>query len=107
MTCQNIEVLQVGVIGAVIETTIKDDGSVVDLTGNSLLEIFLRKPDKTVVTKVAVLSNSPGTDGKIRYVTISGDIDAAGCWKVQGHVVIPTGDFKSRKDNFEVEDNLA
>ncbi len=52
-------------------------------------------------------SNPPGTDGLIKYTTISGDLDIGGTWKIQARVVFPTGEWKSSVDEFIVYPNIV
>jgi hypothetical protein len=63
------------------------------------------KPDGAVVEKTAVFSTD-GSDGKIRYITVDGDLDAIGKWKIQARVVMPTGSWSSNLSSFKVYGNL-
>jgi len=97
---------QVGVIGMPVELTIKDcDGVVIDVSDATAMTIYLKAPDGGVLTKTAAFTTD-GTDGKIEYVTIDGDIDEAGTWRAQGRVVTPDGDYASLPTSFAVYDNL-
>jgi hypothetical protein len=57
----------------------------VNISAATTLTIYLTRPNGTVLTKTAVLDTS-GTDGKMKYTTVSGDLSAAGRWKIQGYV---------------------
>lgn len=80
-----------------------------DISTATTREICLKKPDGTVTTHSAVFTPAPcgtadGTDGKISYVTVSGDLDQAGTWAVAAHVVLSGGqDLRSNSSTFEVE----
>lgn len=90
-------------IGTTFEVTLDDCGTVVPVNGATTQEILFKKPDGTVVTKTSVFTTD-GTDGKIEYVTISGDLDQLGLWQLMGHVILPSGDWHSAIGSFQVED---
>jgi hypothetical protein len=94
-----------GDIGTKLLVTITDDGVVVDLSDAISLSLFIKKPDGTVLNRVATL-NSDGTDGKIKYITVSGDLDVAGVYKLQAKVALSSGSFYSSTDTFKVHCNL-
>lgn len=97
--------IHVGDVGTVFEVTIQDDGVAVNISTATTKEIIFRKPDKTKVTKAANFSSN-GTDGKIRYTTVANDLDQAGLWSLQAHIVLPSGDWKSSTSEFSVASNL-
>jgi len=92
-------------IGTIFELTIKDCGVIVDISSNSALEVIFEKPDKTILSRVGVLSTD-GTDGKLQYVTIAGDLDLEKTWKIQARVTLPTGTWSSEINKFVVRGNL-
>lgn len=97
----------VGDIGTVFTATIVDqDGVVVDISTASTKEFFFRKPDGTVLTKAGSFVTT-GVDGQMKYALIVGDLDQAGGWTIQGHVVIGTNTWKTSWFTFRVEGNLA
>ena len=57
------------------------------------------------MTKTASL-NSDGTDGKMKYVTIGGDFDKIGNYKIQGKVVIGSATYYSSVSTFKVYCNI-
>lgn len=57
----------------------------VNVSAATAKTVYLTKPDGTVLTKTAAFDTT-GTDGKIKYATVSGDLSVAGTWKVQGYV---------------------
>lgn len=80
-------------IGLPIELRIlNQDDAVVDISDATLLQITLKNPTQagTVSTKTAVLS-SDGSDGKMRYVTVDGDLIYLGIWEAQGYVEFNSG----------------
>ncbi len=92
-------------IGTVFEITIKDGSAVVDISGATTKNILFKPPTATLLTKAGVFSTD-GTDGKIKYTTISGDLSESGVWQVQAHIVTPAGEWKSDIIKFSVYDNL-
>lgn len=97
--------IQLDDIGTIIRVTIEDPpGTPVDVSAASIQEIILTSPSGVKKTKTSVFDGT-GVNGKIRYITIAGDMDEVGRWHVRGHVIIPTGDFHSIKGPLYVEDN--
>lgn len=79
---------QVGDVGVKIVVQVLDqDGEIIDIGGATGLKIKLQKPDGTAVDKTALLF-SDGSDGKMYYATVSGDLDQAGLFLVQGKLTL-------------------
>ena len=97
--------VRVGDIGTRFKVTLKDGASVVSISSATTKQIILKKPDGTKLTKSATFS-SDGTDGIMYYDTVSGDLDVAGVWKLQGKVVISAGTFSTDIYSFKVHRNL-
>ena len=91
--------------GTVFEVTINDENGVVDVSAATTKNIIFKKPSGTKVTQAASFTNS-GTNGKIEYTTVSGDLDEAGTWKIQAQIATGSGDWKSNISAFEVIGNL-
>lgn len=92
-------------IGTKLLIKVVDDGQVVDLSVATTLVIFIRKPNGTVLTLPAELETD-GEDGLMYYITVAGDIDEAGSYKIQGRVTLPNGIFYTTVDTFMVHCNL-
>jgi len=93
-------------IGTVFRVTIVDSaGVVVDISSATTKEIVFMKSGGTVVRHAAVFTKD-GTDGTMEYTAVSNDLDTAGKWKIQGRVVLQTGDWSSTIDSFYVVKNL-
>ena len=93
-------------VGTSFELTVHDqDGTVVDLSSATTKSIVFAKPDGTTVTQTATLVNT-GTDGKMQYTSIAGDIDQGGVWNVQGLVTIGTATWRTAVHVFDVLENL-
>lgn len=95
-----------GDIGTIFEVTLKDGTVLVDLSGATTKEILFLPPNKALKTKTAAFKTD-GTDGIIQYTTLAADLDQAGKWKLQAHVVLPTGEWKSDIAEFRVHKNLT
>jgi hypothetical protein len=98
--------IHVGDVGTILRVIVEDDGAVINVSGTDSRTIYLKKPDGTKLTKTAVFTTD-GSDGKIQYVTISGDLDTEGWWKIQGLVHWASGNqWYTDWQPFEVHDNL-
>ena len=93
-------------IGTVFELTVKEGALVVDDSGATTKQIYFKKPDGTVVTKTAAFS-SDGTDGKLKYTTVTGDLTPTGSWEIQCHLIFSTGEWKTDIGTFTVHPNLT
>jgi len=76
-----------------------------DLATASSMSIVLKSPSGISSTKTATL-NSDGTDGKIEYTTVDGDLNEVGTWRMQAIVNFPTTSFRSNIKTFRVYENL-
>lgn len=94
-----------GDIGTKLLVTITDNDVVVDISSASTLSIFIKKPDGSILTRSGTLETN-GTDGKMYYITVSGDINTAGSYKLQGHVTLLNGSYFTSTATFKVHCNL-
>ena len=96
-------------IGTIFEVIVKDqDDNVVDIssaTGAHAKLIIFKKPDATKVEKDTIFSTD-GKDGKMRYVTVDGDLNLLGDWEYQGKVILTAGTWSSDIYTFRVYRNL-
>ena len=108
MTCSEEE-LHYNDIGTVILTTITDcvSGTSSPLNISSATSIFLvlKSPSGTSYNKVAVFKTD-GTDGKVQYTTLDGDLIEVGTWRIQAIVNFATSSFRSNVKTFKVYENL-
>ena len=78
-----------------------------ELAGNKSVDLqekglkIIRKPDDTLIARSGTL-NSDGTDGKMYYDTASGDLNAAGHYKLQGRVSLSSSTYYTTIYNFQV-----
>lgn len=106
MACR--EEVHVDDVGTVFRSTVLDtvDPRVVaDLSGVTTQEFIFKKPDETTITRTTSFTTD-GTDGLIEYATIAGDLDQIGAWKIQAHLVNPSGDWHTTIHSFSVFGNL-
>lgn len=82
--------VHVGDIGTVIQVTLQDAGTAIDISGASTKSILVLKPDGTEVTWTAEFVTD-GSDGAIKYTTASGDLNVAGVWYLQPQIVFASG----------------
>ena len=94
-----------GDIGTKLLVTVTDNGVVVDIGPATTLQIFIKKPDGALLTRTGVL-DSDGSDGKMYYITVAGDMDVAGNYKIQGHVFLAAGSYYTSTETFKVHCNL-
>jgi hypothetical protein len=98
--------MRVGDVGTKIISQIVDQaGEIIPIGSAITLLMKLRKPDGAVIPKTPTLLTD-GTDGKLVYTTISGDIDMAGTWKVQTSVLMASGSWHTTIDFIDVDANL-
>ena len=97
--------IHVGNIGTRFSLTIEESGSGVDVSSASSISVIFRKPDDEVIVRTGSLL-SDGTDGKIYYDTIAGDLDEAGHYKVQAKIALPAGTFYTDIHDFKTHCNL-
>lgn len=101
MSCE----IHVNDIGTRFLATIKDCDEVVNVSGAPYLNFTFKKPDDSLITRSASIYTN-GTDGKIYYDTVAGDLDQAGLYKLQGQVALASGTFYTDIYNFKVHCNL-
>jgi len=92
-------------IGVQFTVTLLDDTDAVDLSSASTLQLLFKKPGGSLLTKTASFVTD-GTDGKIKYTTISGDLDEVGSWKLQAYIVIAANSWHSDYIGFKVHRNI-
>lgn len=97
--------IHVNDVGTRFLATIKDDGVVVDISTALSITMIFKKPDDEIVNKNGTLYTN-GTDGKVYYDTIIGDLDEAGQYKLQAKVVLTNGTYYTDIYTFQVHCNL-
>ena len=94
-------------IGVGFKPRIMEDGVAVDVSAATTKQIKFKRPDGTSFTKTASFLTD-GTDGRLLYVTVNGDLNMAGNWKLQGYVA-GVGGFTGHSDEytFHVAGNIS
>lgn len=92
-------------IGTNFEITILNDGVVVDISSATTKEIKFKKSNGSTFTQ-SVSFVTDGTDGKIKYLSVDGDLDLIGIWQIQARVVLSSGTWSSETEEFEVFANI-
>lgn len=100
-----VDDVQEGDIGTVFEITLKDGDAVLPIDSATLMRMIFRKHDGAILEKPASFTTD-GLDGKLQYVTVEGDLDQAGEWKVQAYVELPSWKGHSKEGSFTVRRNL-
>lgn len=90
----------------IVDTLIDQDGQIIDLSPATIRRMVFRKADGSVST-VTASNLTDGTDGKLVYTTIAGDLDQIGKWVQQSYIVLPTGQWFGPLNPFVVNPNLA
>lgn len=104
------ETIQLGDIGTIFVITLKNGSDIAPINAASVKNIIFRKPrvgttPGEVVTKTASFTTN-GTDGKLQYVTVQGDLDIVGKWEIQAQVTLPGWEGHSAVGTFTVKSNL-
>ena len=79
--------------------------TVLDLSAASVLQMVFTDPEGTETTVTGTILNAPGSDGLLRFINNSGDldIDKTGLWTYRAKVTMSVGGvFQSNESSFEV-----
>lgn len=85
--------------------TIQEDSVAVDVSGATTKEITIQKPSGTSTDYTASFFTD-GTEGKIYYTSVLGDLDESGLYKIQGKVILSGGTYRTNIKKFKVRDNI-
>ena len=95
-------------VGDVVRVTIYDPATdaALDISTATTMELRLRKPDGTTATWSASFVFD-GTDGRIYYTTVAGDLDQTGLWYMEARIVADGGDWRTKtQTQFRVRGKL-
>ena len=94
-------------VGNILRLTVKtEDDEAKNIAGASALTYLLKKPDETVVELTASFDTN-GTDGKVIYAFVAGDLDLVGLYEVQVKIVTATWTGITSSYFFTVRDTLV
>jgi len=82
MSWTNIQADDFGWVGRL---TLQQDGATFDASSYTTKEFIFIDPDGTAATKTADF-DSDGTDGKLKYTILTGEVDSAGNWNVVARI---------------------
>lgn len=94
-----------GVVGLTIDLAVYEKNVPRDISTATGMKFAFQRPDGTTFERDAIFSND-GKDGRLNYVTNSGDLDQAGKWRVQAFIVLGTFSGHSSITEFYVNDTL-
>lgn len=88
--------------GIPIILTMKDsEDAAIDISSASTISFYFVKPDTSVITRTGTLYTD-GTDGKVQYITVSGDLDQVGLWSVYVYIAVGSQELNSDETGFFV-----
>ena len=94
-----------GDIGVNFNITVMNDTVPLNVSNANSISIIFQKPDSSDLTKTASLVTN-GTDGKIKYTTVAGDLDQIGTWQIQARVNFGASVFSTDIQKFKVYRNI-
>ena len=94
-----------GDIGVNFNITVMNGTAVLDVSNADDIYIIFQRPDGSDLTKTATLVTN-GTDGNIRYTSVSGDLDQIGTWQIQAKVDFGASVFSTDIQKFKVYRNI-
>jgi len=94
-----------GDIGVNFNITVMNGTAVLNVSNASSISIIFQKPDGSDLIKTATLVTD-GTDGNIRYTSVSGDLDQIGTWQIQAKVNFGASVFSTDIQKFKVYRNI-
>jgi hypothetical protein len=94
-----------GDIGVNFNITVMNGTAVLNVSNANSISIIFQKPDSSDLTKTASLVTN-GTDGKIKYTTVAGDLDQIGTWQIQARVDFGASVFSTDVQKFKVYRNI-
>ena len=102
--------MQKGDTGIIITFTVYDEDGTTpwDLSGAATTKELILGPPVGSAKVYDASFTTDGTDGKLQYATVDGDIDVAGIWKIQASWV-DDGNGNERRSSaasFEVLENI-
>lgn len=93
--------IQSGDVGTRMGVRVFSQGDPLDISTATAKKIVLIKPDKTVVEYDATFTTD-GSDGRMYYPTVSGDIATVGTWYIRAWLSMPTWTGYTSKRPFTV-----
>ena len=98
--------VHVGDIGTRFTLTITENGAAKNISTASEKVISFKPPGGGATKEKAATFVTDGSDGKIYYDSVAGDLDVQGTWQIQGRIVLPSGTWHTELGNIAVAPNL-
>ncbi len=98
--------IHVNDVGTTFVVTIKDESEAIVNVSSATITFIFGKPDGTEISRVGDFVTT-GVDGKVEYITVAGDIDQYGSWKLQVFVDFGDSEWYSDIYKFKVYSNLG
>jgi len=95
--------IHVGDEGTILRAVITDLDVVVDISGATVKNIVLVKPDGEDFTVSGVFTTN-GADGKIQYTTLATTLDVAGVWQIGAKIATSAGSWTATLVPFTVRE---
>lgn len=87
-------------------TLVVDDKGTPDDVSTATAIVFIFEPPGKVTFERAGSFVTDGTDGKVKYLLVSGDIGVGGLYRLQVKITTPAGTWHSTIKDFFVAENL-
>lgn len=78
----------------------------IDLSAATTKRILFKKGNGEILTKTATFETD-GTDGKVYYRSVSGDLTPSGTWQIEADLITPSYEGRSSTGIFKVEGSLV
>ncbi len=100
-----------GDIGTVFRWTASEGGTAVDVSNATIKQVKFIKPNgvqmiRSLVNSTKASDKKDGTDGRVEYVAVSGDLDQKGTYNWQLFFNLSSWQGNSQSGTFMVEDVL-
>lgn len=99
--------IHVGDVGTLIQATIKDSTTTLDISGFNTRYFYLKQPGGTTTTITANFISGSGTAGVIGFTSTASHFDQMGKYKLQVYLSNGTNNWRSDIYEFSVSSNLA
>lgn len=97
--------MKVDEVGIIVTATLEENGTALDISGSTTRQLIFVSPTHQKRVFPCTFTTD-GTEGKMQYTTLAGDLDVSGDWQIQAFVVLPGGSYYSQQVSVHVEDHL-
>ena len=100
------EEIFVGDIGTYVRMTLKDNDTIIDLSGTSTRQFIFARGAGGLFLVVTATFVTDGVDGQIEYPFQTGEVNNPGIWSWQAKIVAGSGTWYSEVLRFRVHETL-